>query len=260
MAGLAVFIGLTLLTSYALVRMKRRCTGYTQRADQDLVESSRGTIAYYQQLEADKKLSREEAQQQAKGVLRTPRFGANDYYFLYDFEGRALMVAGNPKMEGEVFLGKTDKKDFKMWDAIVAAGKAGTGYIDYWFPRAGQTEAKPKRGYVIGIPECSNGLLGTGVYVDDVDEAVKREVLSYGAIALTILAVVAIFAFLVSRSIVNQLGGEPAAAIDLMSRAAAGDLTIEVSSAHREAFWIPQARWFVRFAGWLRKSRRARFV
>ncbi len=231
-AGLAVFIGLTLLTSYALVQMKRDALAAHSERIKNLVESSRGTIAYYQQLEADKKLSREEAQQQAKGVLRTPRFGANDYYFLYDFEGRALMVAGNPKMEGEVFLGKTDKKDFKMWDAIVAAGKAGTGYIDYWFPRAGQTEAKPKRGYVIGIPEWQ-WIVGTGVYVDDVDEAVKREVLSYGAIALTILAVVAIFAFLVSRSIVNQLGGEPAAAIDLMSRAAAGDLTIEVSSAHK---------------------------
>lgn len=115
---------------------------------------------------------------------------------------------------------------------LVEKGKAGTGYFDYVFPRAGQTESKPKRGYVIGVPEWQ-WIVGTGVYVDDVDEAVKKAALSAGLISLAILAAVAGIAFLVSRSIVNQLGGEPATAIDLMSRAAAGDLTIEVHSTSK---------------------------
>ena len=228
-AGLAVLLGLMFLTGYALIQMKHQAIDAHSERIKDLVETSKGIIGTYQKLESEKKLTREEAQLQAKEALRPLRFGANDYYFLYDFDGRALMVAGNPKLEGQVFLGKTDAAGFKMWDALVAKGKDGAGYFDYMFPRAGQTESKPKRGYVIGIPEWK-WIVGTGVYVDDVDEAVRREFLNYGLMTLIILAMVAGVGFLVSRSIVRQLGGEPATVIEMMARAAAGDLSVEVTT------------------------------
>ena len=168
---------------------------------------------------------------QAKEALRPLRFGSDDYFFLYDFDGRVVMVAGNPKIEGQVLLGKTDKKGFKLWDAIVEVGKGpGKGYIDYWFPRAGKEEAKPKRAYLMAIPEWQ-WVVGTGVYVDDVDEAVKKTVINDLSLSLLILVVVGVVAYFVSRSIVRQLGGEPAEAIDLMSKAASGDLTVEFRSS-----------------------------
>jgi methyl-accepting chemotaxis protein len=229
-AGIAVFLGLTLIAGYALVQIRADAHAAHSTRIKDVVEVGQGIIANYQKLEADKKLTREEAQLQAKEALRGPRFGSGDYFFLYDFDGRALMVAGNPKMEGDVFLGKTDKKGFKMWDAIVEAGKGpGKGYIEYWFPRAGQTEPKPKLGYVLGVPEWK-WIVGSGVYIDDIDDAVKAAALRFGLLSLVVLAGVAVIGIFVSRSIVVQLGGEPAAAIDLMSRAAAGDLTVAVHS------------------------------
>jgi len=231
-AGLVVFIGLALMAAYTLMQIRTDALGAHSDRIRDLVEVSRGIIGNYQKLEADKKLTREEAQQQAREALRSLRFGGDDYFFLYDFDGRALMVAGSPKLEGQVLLGKTDAKGFKLWDAMVENGKAGKGYLDYMFPRAGQTDPKPKRAYVIGIPEWQ-WVVGTGVYVDDVDEAVRKAALSYGLMSLLVLAVVAAVALLVSRSIVRQLGGEPAAAIDLMSRAAAGDLTVDVHSSSK---------------------------
>jgi len=231
-AGVAVFLGLALVAGYTLVQIRTDALAAHNTRIKDLVEVSKGVIGNYLKLEADKKLTREEAQLQAREALRSPRFGKDDYYFLYDFEGRALMVAGNPKIEGQVLLDKTDAGGFKMWEALVARGKAGQGYFDYVFPRAGQTESKPKRGYVIGIPEWQ-WIVGTGVYIDDVDEAVNKAALRYGFLSLLVLAVVALIAYFVSRSIVSQLGGEPAAAIDLMSRAAAGDLTVDVRSASR---------------------------
>ena len=87
-----------------------------------------------------------------------------------------------------IVIGKTDAGGFKLWDAIVEKGKAGSGYFDYMFPRAGQTESKPKRGYVIGIPEWK-WIVGTGVYVDEVDAAVTRAAIRYALISLLILVV-----------------------------------------------------------------------
>ena len=228
-AGVVVLVGLVVMAAYTLMQIRTDAMNAHSERIKHLVEVTTGIVADYQKLEAEKKMTREEAQAAAREALRTPRFNTNDYYFIYDFDGRAVMVAGSPKIEGEVMLGKADTKGFKLWDAIVAAGKAGSGYIDYWFPRAGATEASPKRGYVIGIPEWK-WIVGTGVYVDDVDAAVTRAAIRYALISLLILAVVSVVGVMVARSIVRQLGGEPAAAIDLMSRAAACDLTVQVNS------------------------------
>ncbi len=229
-SGLIVLLGLVLSAGYTLWQIRTDALAAHDVRIRNIVEVSRGIVAHYQKLEAGQKLSREEAQLQAREALRSPRFGADDYFFIYDYEGRALMVAGAPKIEGQVMLGNTDKKGFKLWDRFVEIGKGpGQGYTDYWFPRAGQTEPKPKRAYLLNIPEWQ-WIIGTGVYVDDVDEMVKQAALRYGLLSFLILAVVAAVLVMVSRSIVMQLGGEPATAIALMSRAAAGDLTVDVQS------------------------------
>lgn len=232
-AGIAVLLGLVLVAGYTLIQIRNEAVAAHSTRIKDLVDSSKGIVAHFQKLEADKKLSHEEAQTQAKEALRIVRFGADDYFFIYDFDGKAIMVAGNPKIEGQAMLGKTDAKGFKLWDAIVATGKGpGKGFIEYWFPRAGQQESKPKLAYLAAVPEWQ-WILGTGVYIDDVDQAVNKAALSYGLISLVVLAIVGVIGFFVARSIVHQLGGEPAMAIALMSRAAAGDLTVEVQSADK---------------------------
>lgn len=230
-AGIAVLLGLVLVAGYTLIQIRNEAVAAHSTRIKDLVDSSKGIVAHFQKLEADKKLTLEEAQTQAKEALRIVRFGADDYFFIYDFDGKAIMVAGNPKIEGQAMLGKTDAKGFKLWDAIVATGKGpGKGFIEYWFPRAGQQESKPKLAYLAAVPEWQ-WILGTGVYIDDVDQAVNKAALSYGLISLVVLALVGVIGFFVARSIVHQLGGEPAMAIAVMSRAAAGDLTVEVQSA-----------------------------
>ena len=161
-AGVAVLAGLALLAVNTVIQTRNHALEAHNVRLKDLIESTIGVVKYYQKQEIDKKLSREEAQLQAKEALRPLRFGNDDYFFLYDFEGRAVMVAGNPKIEGQVLLGKTDTKGFKLWDAIVEVGKGpGKGYIDYWFPRAGQQEAKPKRAYLMAVPEWQ-WVVGTG--------------------------------------------------------------------------------------------------
>lgn len=232
-AGLAVFVGLLLISGYTLVQLKRDALAAHSERIKHLVEVSKGIIGNFQKLEADQLLSREDAQRLAKEALRGPRFGSDDYFFIYDYDGRALMVAGKPGIEGQVMLDKTDAAGFKLWEALVANGKAGQGYFDYVFPRAGGTESKPKRGYVIGIPEWQ-WIVGTGVYIDDVNQAVDEAALRYGALSLLVLATLAAISFFVSRSIVNQLGGEPQDAAESMRKIASGDLGVDIVLADND--------------------------
>lgn len=227
MAGLIVVLGLLLIAGYSLMQIRTETLDAHSKRIKDLVESTQGVIANYQKLEAEKVLSRDEAQQQAKEVLRSLRYGNDDYYFVLDFEGRAVMLAGSPQVEGRVLLDRADAGGFKVYEAMVDIGKAGGGYVDYVYPRAGQTESKPKRGYVIGIPEWK-WVFGTALYIDDVDEVIRKAAIKYALLSSLILAVVAAMGIVVSRSVVKQLGGEPQDATDFMKRIASGDLGIDI--------------------------------
>lgn len=228
--GIAVFVGLALIAGYTLVQIKTEALAAHSVRIKHLVEVSKGIVANFQNLETQGILSRAVAQQQAKEALRSLRFGKNDYFFLYDYDGRGLMIAGSPKIEGKLMLGKTDAAGFLLWDALIARGREGSGYFDYVFPRAGQTVSKPKRGYVMGIPEWQ-WIIGTGVYVDDVDEAVNQAALRYAIASLAVMAILGLFSLLVSRSIVTQLGGEPQDAAECMRKIANGDLGVEIRLA-----------------------------
>ncbi|WP_193582505.1 methyl-accepting chemotaxis protein [Laribacter hongkongensis] len=234
-AGL-VFIGLTFITTYSLLQIKHEAIQSHQMRLENIVEVADGIIDNYIKLEKQGKLTREEAQHQAKESLRNIRFGAGDYYFIYDFSGKAIMVAGNPSIEGQNMLGKKDSNGFKLWDEFVHQGKKASSdshdkndFIEYWFPREGSETPTPKLAHVHGVKEWE-WIVGTGVYIDDIDEAVWSAAVNYVLIALITLTIVLTVLIKVARSITNQLGGEPSDAIKIASQVAAGNLNIEITS------------------------------
>lgn len=224
---LTAFVCLLALSAFALFNMRASQLEGHQTRLRNIVDSAASITSYYVKQAKEGKMPLAQAQQQAKESLRTLRFDGNNYVFIYDFEGRALMVAGNPKIEGKIMLGKTDVKGFKLWDAIVeTATGPGTGYLSYWFPRAGSDVASPKLGYIEAVPEW-RWAIGAGVYVDDVNEKLYAEAIKYGIGILIALAVSGAIGLIASRSIVHQLGGEPTELMRIMQRAASGDLSTD---------------------------------
>ncbi|WP_170943067.1 cache domain-containing protein [Candidatus Dactylopiibacterium carminicum] len=147
-------LGLLALAIFAVIESTATLNRGHEERIRHLVEVADDIIGNYRKLEADGKLSTAEAQTQAKEALRTLRFGTDDDFFIYDFDGKGVMVAGSPQIEGQAMLGKTDAKGFKLWDALVATATtgSGSGYVHYDFPRAGQTASAPKLAYVAAVP------------------------------------------------------------------------------------------------------------
>lgn len=221
------FLGIVLLSAFTLYESRASALAGHHERIKHLVEVANGIVANYQKLESEGKLSRADAQQQAKEALRAPRFSQDDYFFIYDFDGRAVMVAGNPKIEGQVMLGKADTRGYKLWDAFVSTAKGpGAGYVEYWFPRAGATESAPKLAYVAAVPSWQ-WIVGTGVYIDDVSVAMKRKTMQYGIVTLLIILLAGAVGVLAASSIVRQLGGEPSVLMTIMRRAAGGNLATD---------------------------------
>jgi methyl-accepting chemotaxis protein len=228
LAGLVVLAGMLVIAGYTLFKIRDSAVSAHKERLKDIVQVSKGVVEHHQMLVQQKKLSLQEGQEQAKAALRILRFGKTDYFFVYDHDGRALMIGTNAKMEGQVFLGKADVNGFKLWDRFVEIGKANSqDFVEYWFPRANETTPKPKLAYVASIPGWQ-WIIGTGVYVDDVNETVISAAKQYAAMSLFALGLIAFVAWKVSKSIVNQLGGEPFEAAQKMRSIADGDLNVDI--------------------------------
>jgi methyl-accepting chemotaxis protein len=117
----------------------------------------------------------DQAYELARNLLRDMRFGADGYFWADTPRGDNAVLLGGAS-EGTNRLNLKDTKGFELVKAIIAAGMAGGGYTEYWFPRAGETEALPKRGYSTYVPGF-DWVIGTGNYFDDIAKVVtiKRE-------------------------------------------------------------------------------------
>ena len=201
------------------------------------VQTTYNQLAYFHGLETSGKLTREEAQQQAKIVIKNARFGgadkASNYFFVYTMEGIGVVPPpAKPEWEGKPLLGtiKDSQGRLTLDDLIGAVKSAPEGYVDSTFPRAQGGPGLPKLSFVMKF-DAWNWMIGTGIYTDDVDNAFRSVLLTQAAVALLPLLLVGLLVWMIARSVLGEIGGEPAAAAVVMRRIADGDLTTSIGTA-----------------------------
>jgi cytochrome c len=95
-------------------------------------------------------------------------FDGETYLFSYDSKGNVLLNPAFPKREGTNVSGQTDANGKKFHDLILETARAkGSGWVDYMFPRPGQTTPSHKWTYVKRVSiDGAPALLGAGFYGD----------------------------------------------------------------------------------------------
>ena len=66
-------------------------------------------------------------------------------------------------VEGRNRLEDKDSKGTHYVKEFLSKGKSGGGYVQYWFPKMGQTQAQPKRSYVL-LFKPFGWVVGSGYY------------------------------------------------------------------------------------------------
>ncbi len=93
-------------------------------------------------------------------------FHSDTYLFSYDMNANVLLNPAFPKREGTNVHGQKDAKGKLFHDEIIKTAQTmGSGWVDYMFPKPGQTEPSQKWTYVKrvtidGVP----ALIGSGFY------------------------------------------------------------------------------------------------
>ena len=198
-------VGLILLCLTALVQLKNTMLEDRKQKTRNLVEISLGILNHHHKLAQDGKLADEEARKGAREALRGLRFDGSDYFFILSTDHSYVLLPPKPENEGKNVRDVQDAKGKYLIQEIVSAGQNGGGFVDYWFPRPGQQTAEPKLSYAALFAPWG-WVVGTGIYIDDVEREYRKSALVLGGISAVLLAVLIFFGWLVSSGILRQLG------------------------------------------------------
>jgi methyl-accepting chemotaxis protein len=186
---------------------------------QHVVQSAAGILQHYHALEAAGGITREAAQKQAAEIIRNLRYDGQEYFWINDQTPVMIMHPTNPKLEGQNLSGFKDPDGKALFNEMVAISKSqGAGQVNYRWPKPGASDPVPKVSYV-QLFQPWGWIIGSGVYVDDVQAEFHTQALKTLLIGLVIAALVAVLIVLIVRSITQPLQH----AVDAMANIASGD-------------------------------------
>jgi len=121
-----------------------------------------------------KELTPERAQMMAKAILESIRFAGDGYIFTYTFDGTALTVGPNKAVVGKNLMETKDANGvYFVRDMLDKAKLDGGGYVEYIWLKPSAGKDMPKLSYATEIKEW-HWMIGTGVYIDDIDVALEK--------------------------------------------------------------------------------------
>jgi two-component system NarL family sensor kinase len=110
----------------------------------------------------------QQAQEEAKGIIRKLSYGPSGYFFVNDYSGNTLVHGAKPALEGRNLWDLKSKDDKFLIRDIDQAAKDGTGFTEYMWDKPGFPDPVGKVSYVKTLPKW-DWIIGTGLYTDDID-------------------------------------------------------------------------------------------
>jgi len=159
-------------------------------------------VSSYEKKERNGELSRTEAQQTVLNIIQDLRYGPKnkDYFWVNDMNGLIVVHPYRPDLHGEAVPDVRYPKGKNLLDEFVKVVKAqGAGYVEYRFQwQDDPQKIVPKISYVKGF-EPWGWVIGTGLYVEDVNVEIGLIAKQLNAIASVILLFVSFLAAYIIR-------------------------------------------------------------
>jgi methyl-accepting chemotaxis protein len=195
----------------------------------ELAEVGQGIAAYFHSLETSGTLPRDEAQKRALAALEQLRYSGSEYFWVNDYDARVLMHPFVKAIVGIDLATAQNKRLLPLFQdfARIARG-AGGGYHDYPWPKPGASEDQPKISYVKAFQPWG-WVIGTGIYVDDVEAAFRVEAIKRAIALLLIAAIMIAVVWLLDRTMLRPLG----ALIGTVTELSAARLDVSVPAVER---------------------------
>ena len=227
-------LGLIVLAAFQITHLHTQLLEDRKLTLQSTVDLAFSTVKGFQAREASGEMTRDEAQKRARDALRSMRYQGNEYFYVYDSKGQGVMHPIRPEYEGKNHWDRKDKSGTYSIREMIGAGVSGKGFANTFTIKPGGTEQLPKLHYLKHF-EAWDWVIGTGLYVDDLDAVFRAQLVWALGLIVVLLAAVSGTAFAVVRAVIADIGGEPAHAVKVMKAVAAGDLSQTTGDARSDS-------------------------
>lgn len=171
MALSGIMVVLIAILQFYIPFMEDRLFEERRRNLSSVIEATHGVVKYFHEQATAGQITHAQAQERAVAVIKDMRYGDSGYVWIHDDDLRMVMHPTMPELDGQ------DLREYRYRDnnpmfremARVLASK-DTGFVSYRWPKPGQEEPLPKLSYLKRF-DTWGWVLGSGVYVDDVEQA-----------------------------------------------------------------------------------------
>ena len=217
----------------------------------NLVESAHSVLVEQHQLELAGKLTRADAQARALEILKGVRYDNDNYFWINDLQPAMVMHPIKPQLNGQDLRDYKDPNGKALFIEMTEVVRThGAGFVNYAWPKPGKQHPVPKLSYVKGF-EPWGWVIGTGIYIEDVDIAWRRSALIAGGIATICLVVLILVSVTISRSLFGCLNGMLERLKDIAQ--GEGDLTKRLATNSQDEV-AEVAHWFNTFVDKLERT------
>ncbi|GAB4214164.1 MAG: hypothetical protein Fur007_09840 [Rhodoferax sp.] len=226
--GVVVLASVFLYSERALVLNERKLSA------QHAVEVAHGIVAHFHHQAEIGALSDAQARQNALATIQGLRYDTSEYFWINDMQAK-IVVHPRSDLIGKDMSDMKDPNGKRLFVAFVDTVKAnGAGFVSYLWSKTPNAEPSPKESYVKGFSPWG-WIIGSGVYVDNVNAAVLGRAMGFAAGTLLLILLLVGIGVLIARSILTQLGCEPDEAAALTARLADGDLAAPIAQKAPQA-------------------------
>jgi methyl-accepting chemotaxis protein len=224
----AAVAGMAVIAMLGVQRLHDVMLQDRENKTQQLVEIAYGLVAGFEAQARAGILSTEEAQRRALTALGPLRTSDEDYFWVNDMQP-VMLLHPMQHLIGTDVSGITDPAGKALFVEMVdLVRNQGAGFVPYQWPKEGHDQPVPKISYVKGFTPWG-WVIGTGIYIDDVDAMFEDQLVLLGGIVLVIMVGVVGLSLWISRSIVRPIREMTAA----MGELAGGDLDVPVPALAR---------------------------
>ena len=190
-----------------------------QTKTRHLVESAHSLLGHFHQQQRDGTLSEQQAKDAASTAIEKLRYETQDYFWINDMYPKVVMHPIKPALNGkDVSKVKDANGQLLFVEFVNVAKKKGQGIVYYMWPKPGSENPVEKVSY-IKLFKPWGWIVGTGVYVDDVDALVWQRI----QLVLYTLVVSLIIAVTLAMWISRSISGPCKQTLDALDEIASGD-------------------------------------
>ena len=179
-----------IVLGYVLPLMKSNMYEDRKIAVRNTVDVISTITNHYYSLYQKNVLTEDEAKTQALKSIEASRYSGSEYFWINDFNPTMVMHPIKPEMNGKDLSSYKDPNGKALFveAATIAKTEKGEGFIDYMWSKPGSPHPEPKISFVRKFAPW-NWVIGSGVYVDDIEKAVfdfRMKVIAGFLVALTL--------------------------------------------------------------------------